>query len=91
MPHSVEEWTIRLADKSLSWLKGQRTPYIRGYNGREYDAAIDILISKRVADGECITRVRPSHIVREEEEVGEVEVVDYGGKGGKIRIVHPRE
>ena len=90
MPHSVDEWITRLADKSLSWLQEQRAPYIRGYNGREYDSAIDTLISMRIAEGKTIVHVRPSCIIPHEEE-GEVEVVDYGGKGGKIRIVHPRK
>ena len=90
MPLTVEEWTTRLSSKPLGWLRDQRAPYIRGHNGKEFDSAIDILISKRIANGEYITRVRPSHIIPQEEE-GEVEVVDYGGKGGKIRIVHPKE
>ena len=57
-------------------------------NGTNYDAAIDMLISNRVANGKYVIRVRPSHI-RPQEETGEVEVIDYGGKGGKMRIVHP--
>lgn len=90
MPYTIEEWTTRLSSKSLAWLKDQRAPFIRGSNGKEYDTAIDILISRRIANGEYVTRVRPCHIIPEEE-IGEVEVVDYGGKGGRMRIVHPKE
>ena len=86
--HSVDEWTTCLATKPLAWPLDQRTPFIRGMNGTNYDDAIDALISRRVARGEYVIRVRPSHILPQEE-TGEVEVIDYGGKGGMMRIVHP--
>lgn len=82
----------RLADKPLSWLVDQRAPYIRGANGKNYDAAIDALIERRRDNGESLVRARPSHIPpRAEEDEGRVEVIDYGGKGGKLRIVHPSQ
>ena len=87
--HSVDEWMTRLSSKPLRWLVNQRSPVIRGYNGKNYDDAIDALIELRESTGECIPRVRSCNIVVQED-AGEVEVIDYGGKGGKMRIVHPR-
>jgi hypothetical protein len=45
-----------------------------------------------MAAGETVERFRPTYSVPQvEEEEGEVEIVSYGGKGGSLRIVHPKE
>lgn len=90
-PRSVEEWMERLESRSLKFLQDQTDPCVRGYNGKEYDTAINILIKERMDAGETVKRHRPTYIVSEAaEEEGEVEVVPYGGKGGSLRIVHPK-
>ena len=81
----------RLESKSLHFLQDQTTPYVRGYNGKAYDTAVIHLIKKRMATGETVERPRPTYVVQQAEEEGEVEIVSYGGKGGSLRIVHPKE
>jgi len=82
----------RLESKSLKFLQDQTSPHVRGYNGRVYDTAVVELIQKRMAAGETVERFRPTYSVPQvEEEEGEVEIVSYGGKGGSLRIVHPKE
>lgn len=88
---TVEEWTERLESKSLKFLQDQTSVYIRGYNGKEYDTAVTELITKRIAAGETMERIRPTYAVQIAEEEGEVEIVSYGGRGGTLRIVHPTE
>ena len=91
-PRSVEEWMERLESRSLKFLQDQTNPCVRGYNGKEYDTAINILIKERMDAGETVKRHRPTYMVSQaaEEDEGEVEVVPYGGKGGSLRIVHPK-
>ena len=57
MTRTVEEWTSRLAPKSLTWLVDQRLPVVRGANGKNYDDAIDALISHRIANGEYVVQL----------------------------------
>ena len=91
-PHTVEEWMQRLETKSLKFLQDQTSPHVRGYNGKIYDTAVTELIKKRMAAGETVERLRPTFVVQQAvEEEGEVEIVSYGGKGGSLRIVHPKE
>ena len=83
----------RLQTRSLTWLCNQRAPYVRGYNGKEYDAAIDALIERRLdenKDEDHLIARRAWHPlpIQNDEEDGIVEIVDYGGKGGRMRIVH---
>lgn len=91
-PQTVEEWMQRLESKSLKFLQDQTSPQVRGYNGRVYDTAVMQLINRRMAAGETVERPRPTYAVQQvAEEKGEVEIVPYGGKGGTMRIVHPKE
>lgn len=91
-PQTVEEWMERLESKSLKFLQDQTAPYVRGYNGRVYDTAVMELIKKKMEAGETVERSRPTYAVQPvAEEEGEVEIVSYGGKGGSLRIVHPKE
>ena len=79
----------RLDDKTLEWLVNQRHPAVRGYNGKEYDTAIDALIERKLEEGEYIPYRPPTYIISSEADEENVEVVSYGGKGGTLRIVHP--
>lgn len=89
---TVDEWMERLESKSLKFLQDQTAPYVRGYNGTAYDTAVAKLIEVKMAAGEAVERSRPTYAVQTvAEEEGEVEIVSYGGKGGSLRIVHPRE
>jgi len=81
----------RLESKSLKFLQDQTSPHVRRYNGKAYDTAVTELITKRMATGETVERPRPTYVVQQAEEEGEVEIVSYGGKGGSLRIVHPKE
>lgn len=92
-PTTVEEWMERLESKSLKFLQDQTSPYIRGYNGMVYDTAVAEMIESRMAAGETVERPRPTYAVQSvaRQEEGEVEIVSYGGKGGTLRIVHPKE
>lgn len=93
-PQTVEEWMQRLESRSLKFLQDQTSAYVRGYNGKAYDTAVTEMIKKRMTAGETVERFRPTYVVQraeEEEEEGEVEIVPYGGKGGSMRIVHPKE
>lgn len=91
MPRSVDEWMQRLQSKSLKFLHDQTSPHVRGYNGAEHDIAVDTLIKNRINNGERIERTpRPTYILTQADDKGEVEIIPFGGKGGTIRIVHPR-
>lgn len=81
----------RLESKSLKFLQDQTSPHVRGYNGKAYDTAIREMINRKMMAGETVERVRPTYVVQRAEEEGEVEIVPYGGKGGSLRIVHPKE
>lgn len=92
-PKTVDEWMERLRTSSLTFLQDQTDGRVRGHNGKEYDTAVSILIRQRMNAGETVERIRPTIAVPQGdtgEEEGEVEVVSYGGKGGSLRIVHPR-
>ena len=81
----------RLSDRSIEWLTDQTADCIRGFNGKAFDAAVQELIDKRHDEGHRIVRIRRTNIIHnEEEDGGDVEVIPYGGKGGSIRIVHPK-
>ena len=87
---TVEEWMVRLNEKTLEWLENQKHPCVRGYNGTEYDTAIDRLINTRKDAGEYVERHRPTFIIPTDElDEKNVEIISYGGKGGTMRIVHP--
>lgn len=90
---TMDEWMARLESKSLAWLLDQRSACVRGFNGKAYDDAVDALVRARMARGEehRASRKRPAVLRAGEEEEGEVEVIDYGGKGGKLRVVRPIE
>ena len=90
-PQTVEEWMERMESKSLTFLQDQTSPYVRGHNGNAYDAAVMELVKNKMAAGETVQRIRPTYVVQRAEEEGEVEIVSYGGKGGSLRIVHPKE
>ena len=90
-PQTVEEWMERLESKSLKFLQDQTSPHARGYNGKAYDTAVMEMIRRKMAAGETVERIRPTYAVQRAEEEGEVEIVSYGGKGGSLRIVHPKE
>ena len=82
----------RQESKSLKFLQDQTSPYIRGYNGTVYDTAVAEMIESRMAAGETVERARPKNAVQSvARQEGEVEIVSYGGKGGTLRIVHPKE
>ncbi len=86
---TVDEWMNRLKERSLAWLVDQKHPCVRGFNGREYDTAINNLVKIKVDAGEHIDRHRPTFIISDEViDEKNVEIVSYGGKGGTIRIVH---
>ena len=53
--HTVDEWMTLLGTRSLEWLLKQLHPCVRGYNGKEHDAAVDALIERKrkIACGEC--------------------------------------
>ena len=93
-PQTVAEWMQRLEPRSLEYLHDQTSPHVRGHNGKVYDTAVVELIRKKVAAGENVKRRRVTYAVQrsvEEKEEGEVEIVSYGGRGGSLRIVHPKE
>lgn len=90
-PQTVEEWMQRLESRSLKFLQDQTSPQVRGYNGKMYDTAVVELIKKKMAAGETVERSRLTYAVQREDEGGKVEIVPYGGKGGSLRIVHPKE
>ena len=92
-PTTVEEWMERLESKSLKFLQDQTSSHARGYNSKAYDNAVMELINRRMAAGETMERPRPTNAVQSvaKQEEGEVEIVSYGGKGGTLRIVHPKE
>ena len=83
----------RLESRSLKFLQDQTSPHVRGHNGKEYDSAVVELIKIKMAAGETVVqRPRPTHAVQQVvEEEGDVEIISYGGKGGTLRIVHPKE
>ncbi len=89
---TVDEWMEDLKDKSLEWLVNQTSPYIRGYNWKEYDTAVHALKKMKLDMGERIERRRRSCVVPSEDDVdaANVEIIPFGGKGGTIRIVHPK-
>ena len=76
----------RVAHRNLEWLDHQCHPLVRGYNGQAYDAAIDELIAEKKKNGEYITRIRPTYVIVRGDEDRDVEVVEYGGKGGTIVV-----
>ena len=76
--------------KTLHWLKNQQHPQVRGCNGKAHDEAVDMLIEQRAGEEEIRQIFTPMPRILQEEEEGVVEVVEYGGRGGKLRIVHPR-
>ena len=90
-PKTVEEWMHRLQGKTLQFLQDQRSPHVLGHNGEAYDAAVYQLIKERMEAGETVEPPRmPQTAVPIQEEEGEVEVIPFGGKGGTMRIVHPK-
>ena len=58
---TIEDWMDRLQGKSLQFLTNQISPYINGYNGREYDVAIRNLIRMKLDAGETIEVYRPMY------------------------------
>ena len=89
MPHTKEEWKLRLADKTLQYLVDQTSPLVRGFNGADYDAAVRELVKHRTDQGETIVRHKRTNILRgEDDDVGSrVEMVESGGKGQRVRVV----
>ena len=87
-----DEWMTAMADRSLEWLLKQRHPCVRGRNGRAHDEAIDALISKRTAAGEQVPRRFVPVVLVEADptDAYDVEIVEYGGRGGTMRVVRPR-
>lgn len=89
---TAEEWMVNMKTASDAWLHNQLHPCVRGKNGAAHDAAILRLIAERSAEGKVIERPRRAALVRPyiEEEEGVVEIVEYGGRGGTMRIVHSK-
>ena len=93
---TVHEWMTRLETKSYEFLVAQtREPLVWGIgtrpppNGVAYNQAVLALIAQREAPPPR-PRAPPRLEAEEQIDPSRVEIVPYGGKGGTIRIVHPK-
>lgn len=79
----------RLESRSLEFLQNQTSSYVRGHNGKAFDTAVVNVIRQKMEAGETVVTSQPANVMPTEDE-GEVEIISYGGKGGTLRIVHPK-
>ena len=93
-----EEWMEALRAMSIDFLAKQlNEPIIANYMARTagvaWSEAIHALIQEKKAAGATLGKRKVREAVVEDAEVdsSRVELVPYGGKGGMLRIVHPKE
>ena len=94
-----EEWMATLRCYSADYLAEQLAePLVAKHNFRAYGAAwsdaIHELIQEKLAFGAtlCKRKARPVGTEPVEDvDPSRIELVPYGGKGGVVRIVHPKE
>ena len=91
----IEHFLNALSGKSLDWLNDQVD--VCKFNGPNFEAAISILIEKKLANGEKLTeRAKPSMFIDESETDDHVplkpghkwviKMTKCGGKGQMIRV-----
>ena len=93
---TFDAWVAKFEDKPLRFLTDQQSPWIRGYNGEAFDAAIAHLIAVRKAERDGTQRKRPrtSYVVEQPDEEDDDRYVTRhiknGPKGATVRVRVPR-